>query len=366
MKGSYFIAIVLLGLGIATGIVDGWLPDISRIVFAAAIALIIAFRGVFQSSSVGAVVSPLSVQEEIHRVDVDPQPRQLRHLIYEVAADWPNERGDDGVYTGVKFFVDQLRLILRVGVSPIIDQENTTPLRIQAFAKNHYENELGMKVIRNEIGTFAGHWCVVTDAVNQRGGVVRRYSFSTQLSEYTFQFTFGTMEQFHISQPLIDELVHRCRLVTPRLVERPSLGGRVSIGVPPWCDQIVDQDRYASWRGRPIPLEFQLHLIDDEGIVPLNETVFCRLREDQSTTECIFRRVQLEDNGIAGLAAIWQDSQGKTTQRITYAVRLPNGLLILLDTDYKGIEKDLYEGFNNVTVRLAILGSLQPGGVSVM
>lgn len=358
-------ALVLLGWSIfvilVVGAWQGWWP-LWMIAGIAAIAALVASQGRFAPPP-----APEAVQAEIDRLNRDGQGRVLRHLEYEVARCWSNERGDDGVWCGVKFFVDPVGLLMRVGVSPIIDEENMTPDSVQAYALNHYENQLGLQVIRNEITTFAGHWCVLTEAIKPKGNQVRRYSFTIHRSEYTVQFTFLTQEHFTTGEPLMAELVARCRLVTPRLFGTHALGERVRIGVPPGWVQVADEDDLAGWRVLPGPLDVRLHLLNKAGRTGIDETAFAQIPGFEKRPGCHFRKIVMPENGASGLRMDWYSpSFGKSPQWTIDAVTLPDGTAIALETEHHGKDTDQFEGFLVESFRIELLASLQPGGVQII
>ena len=372
--GTNSAASWLLTMGIlwGVGVWRGWWPLGLK---SAALAVLIAFAARFlarwfvRAIARSAAPPPTAdtVRAEIERLSRNQQPRQLRHLSYLVAADWPNQRGDDAPWTGVKFFIDPLGLILRIGVSAILDEENRTPALVQAFAKNHYENELGMRVVRNEIATFAGHWCVVTDAVHPNGGAVRRYSFSLHLSEYCVQFTFITEAHFTACQALMDSVVGLCHLTMPRLVDCTVLGGTVIIGVPQDWTQTTDETRAAAWQAFPGPLEVRLDLLGEAGQVRIDETVFQRVPNFELPAGCLFRKIRMDENGVSGLRLVWSPPAMRSfTELVADAVRLPSGQVVVLTTRNRGQGEKKMQGFNVDTMRLELLASLRPADAPVL
>jgi len=352
---------VIWGAGVWLG---WWQAGPKSIAIAVAVALYLVVAALFRRK---APPSPETVRAEVDRLSHRQQLRKLRHLVYQVAADWANERGDDDPWTGVKFLVDPLGLILRVGVSAILDEENRTPALVQAYAKNHYENELGTKVVRNEITTFAGHWCVVTEVVHSDGGRVRRHSFTLHLSEYVVQFTFPTQEHFAACEPLMDAFVGFCRLDLPRLVDRSVLGGKVLIGIPPEWTQTMDEDRRAAWRAQPGPLDVRLDLVAEDGQVEVDERVFDRVAGFERRPGCTYRKIRMDENGVSGLRLMWSPpAHGDYVELVVDAVRRPAGQVVALSTWNHGTGDETLQGFNVATMRLELLASLRPGDTPIL
>jgi hypothetical protein len=353
---------VIWGVGVWQG---WWQAGAKSITIAVLIALGLVVSALVHLATTPP--SPEAVRAETDRLSNREQFRKLRHLLYQVAAEWPNERADDGPWTGVKFHVKALGLTLRVGVSPILDEENRTPALMQAYAENHYENQLGMRVLRNEISTFSGHWCVVTEAARPAGSIVRHYGFTLHLSEYAVQFTFPTQDHSAACEPLMDAFVGFCRLELPQLVDRSVLGGRVLIGIPPDWTQTMDEDRRAEWRAQPGPLDVRLEVLAEDGHFQIDERAFNRVAGFEPRAGCTYRKIRMDENGVSGLRLMWSPPGARDhVELVIDAVRLPTGHVVALTTWNHGSGQEMLQEYNVDTMRLELLASLKPGGAPLL
>jgi hypothetical protein len=351
---------VIWGAGVWQG---WWRAGPRSIAIAVVIALLVVVPALFRLPP----PSPATVRVEVDRLLHRPQLRKLRHLVYHVATDWRNQRADDEPWTGMKFLLDPLGLILRVGVSPILDEENRTPALMQAYARHHYENQLGTKVVRNEITTFAGHWCVVTEAAHANGSMVRHLGFTLHLSEYVVQFTFSSQGHLDACVPLMDAFVGLCRLELPQFVDRSVLGGKVQIGIPLEWTQTLDEDRRAAWRGQPGLVDVRLDLLAEEGPAEVDERVFETVAGFERPPGSTCQEIRMDENGVSGLRLVWSPPARRVpAELVVDAVRLPTGQVVALSTWNRGTGDEMLQGFTVDTMRLELLASLRPGGTEIL
>jgi hypothetical protein len=365
MKRILLIAVVV-GVVWALGVFAGWWGASWRSV-AASLAVLWAFAA-GQSTRIrggSGVPSAEEVNHVIAQLHDDRQDRRLRHLGYRVAAVWPNDRADEGVWTGVKFLVGDF-MVARYAVSPIIDEENLTAAAIQAYAMHHYA-EQGARLVRNELTSLGGHPCAVFEAQTSRG-MERRISFTVHRSEYMVRFTCDFEAQFRSAIPLMDALTAACEIVLPNLQTVAVLGGQTGIGVPTDWTLVKDDPHLASWRAKPGPLDVTLHCLaslppGDPDIGTFARVQGFRPRPDARLSKYRF----MGDCGpvlvhrLGGARSI--DGMERWAME---ALRLPGGQTVVLETENHGEDTDQWHGLLLEPIRHVLLATIKDAALTVI
>ena len=218
-----FWDIVLWSIGVWQG---WWKAGAKSIAIAFAVFVFFVFSIVLHSSNNNFKIN-------------DPKKNQLRllrNLIYQVSSGWKSEHTDDVMWVSIRFFLENPHLIIHIGVRWIGDNENTTPEGLQAYAKKHYESQLGFKLERNEIINFLERPCVISESSCKNPdnslGKVRRYSFVILGNEYFIQFTSSDEKSFASAETFINNFLDHCDLAFPNLQEQTVFGGKIKIGIP--------------------------------------------------------------------------------------------------------------------------------------
>jgi hypothetical protein len=359
-----FLPWLIVGLVWYAGVSRGWwTPGWLSYVVAGVSALVLS-----RFERVGAHAklpppSPAAVQVEVARLSDAPQRRSLRHLRYRVAAEWDNQRADEGVWTGVKFLVGDF-MIARYAASPIIDKENLSAEMIQSFAISQYQQE-GARVTRNEISDLDGHPCVITEAETRRYKE-RRISFTVHASEYLVRFTCDSAEHFERSRPVMDALAAACEIVLPPLATQIVLGGRVGIGIPAGWTPTGNEPRLARWRASPGPLDMKLHLLDYQTPGELTPEVFSHVPGLTSRPNAMvnpYWMMASEKLRVLRMAAYVPPMHAEWALD---AIRLPSGSVVVLETEHKGPNTDEWHYLLLEPMRHALLASIKDADVPVI
>lgn len=355
-------SVIIWGLGVWR---HWWEPGLKSIAIGGSILVFLIFM-IAKGVPEAAQMPPHAYAEQEAKRLEQGQVRLLRHLQYRACSDWENERSDGDIWAGVRFRLEPLRLFINVHVRWIGDREDTSPEGLQAYAKKHYEQQLGHQLIKNELSHFLGRRCVVSEATvkgpDGKMAQVRRLSFVIQGSEYGVQFTSGDEELFAASEPVISAFLGQCRLVFPNLVERTVFNGRMGIGMPPEAVNTENEGLVSLWESAADLLSIKLYLLESAESEVLERDILDRVPSYIEKKDFHMTRYRMEEYGLAILS---YSSPGEFHWSME-AVKMPTGPAIIIEFDHRLYDKEDIQGFLFGPFRRAMIGSLRDLSIPII
>lgn len=256
------------------------------------------------------------------------------------------------------------KFFINFNMSRQTPDDQITIAGMKRLAESFVVNEVGGKLIRNEISEIAGRQAVDFEYTQHGPLHIRKIIFFYHLNEYRITFGEKVPGAFKKLNPLIDAFLNRLAIVIPPFKTENVLADRVQIGMPTdqWKKTRDDTDQVV-WEKHPnadTHAKVRLSYINKTSNGTLKADLFKGV-EDSLFDKGVDNTISWTplDLPMSILFAQAPDDERQIYQ-YSFGIQLTSGQLLLLDYFYEGDkwEHGMISNMYFVTFALEIVATL--------